>query len=79
MILDTGRWLRPRLAATPKDIVNKLSAEIVRIVRSPEVSARIEDLGLRVDGVGAQEFAEIVKTDAPLWAKVINDAQIKLE
>ena len=66
-------------AGTRKEIVNKLSAEIVRIVRSPEVSARIEDLGLRVDGIGAQDFAEIVKTDAPLWAKVIKEAQVKLE
>ena len=66
-------------AGTPKDIVNKLSAEVVRILKLPEVTARIEDLGLRVDGIGAQEFTEIVKTDAPLWAKVIRDAQIKVD
>jgi tripartite-type tricarboxylate transporter receptor subunit TctC len=66
-------------AGTPKEIVARLSAEFVRIIKSPEMAARIEDMGLRVDGIGAQEFAEIVKTDAAQWAKVIKDAQIRVE
>jgi len=66
-------------AATPKEIVARLSAEVVRIVKLPEVSARIEELGLRVDGLGSAEFGEVLKVDGPLWAKVIKDAQIKVE
>ncbi|WP_307617460.1 Bug family tripartite tricarboxylate transporter substrate binding protein [Variovorax boronicumulans] len=64
---------------TPKDIVDKLSAEIVRIVNLPEVSTRIHRLGLRVDGVEAIEFARVLKTDALLWSRAIKEAQIKAD
>ena len=66
-------------AATPAEIVNKLSTEVVRILQLHEVAARIDDLGLQISGKGAQEFAEVVKTDTPLWAKVIKDAKVKLD
>jgi tripartite-type tricarboxylate transporter receptor subunit TctC len=66
-------------AATPKDIVKKLSAEVARIVRLPEASARIEDLGLQIVGNTPEEFAASMKADAPVWAKVIKDANIRID
>jgi len=66
-------------SGTPKDIVNKLSAEIVRIVNLPEVSMRIDRLGLRIDGAEAAEFAKVLKTDALLWTKAIKEARVKAD
>ena len=65
-------------AATPADIVNKLSEDVNRILRLPDVTARIEGLGLEVGGGKPDEFARIVRTDAALYAKIIQDAGIKL-
>jgi tripartite-type tricarboxylate transporter receptor subunit TctC len=66
-------------AATPAEIVKKLSAEIARIVRLPEVAARLNDMGLIAVGSTPEEFAAMIKADAPEWGKVIKGARIKIE
>ncbi len=65
-------------AATPTAIVTKMAEESSRILRLPEVVARIEGMGLWVGGAKQDEFAKIVKTDTALYAKIIKDANIKL-
>jgi tripartite-type tricarboxylate transporter receptor subunit TctC len=66
-------------AATPGDVVKKLSAEIARIVRLPEVATRLNDMGLVAVGSSPDEFAAMIKADAPEWGKVIKGARIKIE
>lgn len=66
-------------AGTPKDIVAKLADEIAGLVRSPEGSARIENLGLQPGGEKADDFARIMKNDADTWGKVIREAHISIE
>jgi len=65
-------------AATPDAIVQKMSAEINRILRLPEVSAKIEALGLQVAGGKPDEVQKIIKSDAAIYAKIARDANIKL-
>lgn len=65
-------------AATPVAIVNKFSEEANRILRLPDVVARIEGLGLWVGGGKPEEFAQTVKSDAGIYAKIIKDANIRL-
>ena len=70
-----GLFLPP---ATPPAIVNKLSEEVNRILRLPDVVARIEGLGLWVGGGKPEEFGQIVKSDAALYARIIKDANIQI-
>ena len=65
-------------AGTPAAVLSKLSDEINRILRLPDVTARIEGLGLQVGGGKPDEFAKIVQRDAGLYAKIIKEANIKL-
>ena len=65
-------------AKTPPAVVQKLSAEINRILRLPEVTAKIEALGLEVGGGKPEEFQKIVRDDAAVYAKIIKDANIRL-
>jgi tripartite-type tricarboxylate transporter receptor subunit TctC len=65
-------------AATPAPVVQKLSEEIDRILRMPEVTAKIEALGLQVGGGKPEEFQKVVRTDAAIYAKIIKDANIRL-
>ncbi|CAN7619603.1 tripartite tricarboxylate transporter substrate binding protein [Variovorax sp. LjRoot84] len=65
-------------AATPAPVVHKLSDEIDRILRLPEVTAKIEALGLQVGGGKPEEFQKLVRTDAAIYAKIIKDANIRL-
>ena len=41
-----------------------------------EVRKRLSDIGMEVIGNSPKEFAAALKTEAPLWAKVIKDAGI---
>ena len=65
-------------AATPAPVVQKLSDEIDRIVHLPEVSAKIEALGLQVAGGKPEAFQKLVRADAAIYAKIIKDANIRL-
>jgi tripartite-type tricarboxylate transporter receptor subunit TctC len=65
-------------AATPTPVVQKLADEIDRILRLPEVTAKIEALGLQVGGGKPEEFQRVVRTDAAIYARIIKDANIRL-
>ncbi len=70
-----GLFLPP---ATPAAIVNKYADEANRILRLPDVVAKIEGLGLWVGGGKPEEFTQIVKSDAAVYARIIKDANIKI-
>jgi tripartite-type tricarboxylate transporter receptor subunit TctC len=65
-------------AGTPKDIIDKLHDETVKILATPEVRKKFDELGLEPVGNTPAEFAAIIKKETPEWAKVIKDAGIKL-
>ena len=65
-------------AAAPAPVVQKLSNEVNRILRLPDVTAKIEALGLQVAGGQPEEMQKIVRTDAAIYAKIIKDANIRL-
>ncbi len=77
---DSGAWfglLAP--AGTPKDIVNKLSVEIARILKQPDVHKRISELGGEPVGSTPEEFAALIKSEIAKWAKVIKEAHVELQ
>jgi tripartite-type tricarboxylate transporter receptor subunit TctC len=65
-------------AGTPAPIVQKLSDEVNRILRLPDVTAKIEALGLQVAGGKPEEAQKTLRTDAAIYAKIIKDANIRL-
>jgi tripartite-type tricarboxylate transporter receptor subunit TctC len=66
-------------AGTPKAIVDLLHAEIVRIVRSPEMKERLDAVGFVPVANTPDEFAAVIKDEAVRWAKVIRAANLKAE
>jgi tripartite-type tricarboxylate transporter receptor subunit TctC len=66
-------------AGVPQAIVNKLSAEVARIVRLPDVAERFQLDGAETVGSTPKEFAAFLKTEMQKWSKVIKDAGIKPE
>ena len=71
-------WVGVLLAAgTPKPIVEKYSKEMVRIVKLPEVRARLYEQTLMPVGDNAESFARTLKRDMALWKQIATVAGIK--
>jgi tripartite-type tricarboxylate transporter receptor subunit TctC len=66
-------------ANTPVDIVSKMSAEVEKAVKSKELSARFENLGIEVVGSSPEAAGLFLSEEIKKWAKVISDANVKAE
>ncbi|HEV7801867.1 MAG TPA: tripartite tricarboxylate transporter substrate-binding protein, partial [Burkholderiales bacterium] len=66
-------------AATPKDVINKLSVETARILQMPDVKARLAEQGAEPIGSTPEQFSVHIKTEIAKWAKVIKDAHVELQ
>lgn len=72
-----GFWLP---AGTPRAVVNKLSGELVRITRLPDVKARAEEQGVDLTRAQSpQEFVAYVQSELIKWRSIIRDAGAKLD
>jgi tripartite-type tricarboxylate transporter receptor subunit TctC len=66
-------------AGTPKPIIDRLNREIRQAVAQPDVQEKLAALGYEPVTTTPDEFAARIAADIPKWAKVIRDADIKLE
>ena len=64
---------------TPKDIIARLNREMVKALRTPEVTARLANEGAEVIGNTPEEAAAIVQKELGIWGEVIRAAQIPLQ
>jgi tripartite-type tricarboxylate transporter receptor subunit TctC len=55
----------------PADIVAKISADIQKIVKSPEGKTKLEDAGFRATGTTREEFTRIIAADTVTWGKAV--------
>lgn len=58
-------------AGTPREIVNKLNAEVQRIMQLPEVRDRALAAGAEPAAGTPEEFAAYIRTEIPKWAEVV--------
>ncbi len=61
---------------TPKAIVDRLHAEVVKALQSAEVRSRIEGLGAEVRSSTPQELRDRVAAESARWKKVVADSNI---
>ena len=66
-------------AGTPREIVQRLNTEIVRILQSPEVKERFLKQGVDVQTSTPEQFDAFVRSEVGRWAKVIKDAGIRAD
>ncbi len=64
---------------TPKEIVSKLNAEIVKIIKNPEVAAQLEKGGFAPFGSTSAELLVRTQDDKTKWGKVISQSNVKLQ
>ncbi|QWD67990.1 tripartite tricarboxylate transporter substrate binding protein [Polynucleobacter sp. VK25] len=64
---------------TPSNIVSKISADIDRVLKTPQVRKEMLDRGIEPSGGTSEEFAELIKADQQKWSKLIQDKNIKID
>lgn len=66
-------------AGTPMPIVNRLAAEIGKIIQEPEMRSRLMAMGIEPSGAGPAELGAFQKSEVAKWANLVKTANIKLE
>jgi tripartite-type tricarboxylate transporter receptor subunit TctC len=67
------------VAGTPREIVQRLNTEIVKIITSPEVRERFAKAGVDVVAGTPEQFGDHLKNEVARWAKVVQDANIRAD
>lgn len=66
-------------AGTPKDVVNRIYAETIKVLQLPDVHKRLIALGGEPGKVTQEQFAALVKSDYERFGRLIKDANVKIE
>jgi len=66
-------------AGTPPEIVKRLNAEIVKILKLPDVAERLVGLGAEPVGNTPEEFSAMVKLEVVKWADVVKKSGAKVD
>lgn len=66
-------------ASTPDAVVAKLSAEVLKIMATPDMDERARAQGFRVDARGPQAFGTFLGAEIDRWARIIAAAKITTE
>jgi len=64
-------------AGTPREIVQRLNAEVTRFVGQADVQQRFADLGMTISAGTPDALDGYIKSEIAKWAKVIKDADVK--
>lgn len=70
-------WFAP--AGTPAAIVERLSAELAKSAKAPDVVARLAPDGSEPIGSSPQRLGEFIAADIARWRRVVKEAGIKLQ
>lgn len=66
-------------AGTPDAVVQKVQAEVARIVKAQDVIAALQPLGLELVGGTPQDFSDLIRKEMPAYAKIFREAGIAQE
>jgi len=77
---DIGTWfgvLAP--VATPKDVLARLSAEMVKVIQSPDFRKRMEEIGAEPIGNSAEQMAQQIRGETEKFAKLVKEAKVTID
>jgi tripartite-type tricarboxylate transporter receptor subunit TctC len=66
-------------AGMPKEVVDKLSAELAKVLAQPELKAKFAASGADVHPQGPAEFSTFVKTENEKWSRLIRERKLQLD
>ena len=64
---------------TPKEVIDKLSAEFAKILAAPDFAEKLDKLGMSPMASSPDKFTALMKSETVTMAKVIKTGKVKLE
>lgn len=77
---DVNSWvglLAP--AATPRPVIDRLNAEVRKILAEPEFAARLREQGLSGIGNTPEQFAAALRNEQAKWTRLVTERKLSLE
>jgi len=65
--------------ATPKDIVARLNAEMVKVIQSAEFKKRMAEIGAEPIGNSSEQMAQQIREETEKFAKLVKDAKVTID
>jgi tripartite-type tricarboxylate transporter receptor subunit TctC len=66
-------------AKTPKAVVSRMSVEINKVIREPEMAKRLTSLGYELVGTTPEELAKHLESETVRWGKVVKQSGARLD
>jgi tripartite-type tricarboxylate transporter receptor subunit TctC len=66
-------------AGTPKEIIAKWNAEVTRILATPEMKAFFAQQGAEPAPMTPEQFAALIRSEIPKYAKIVKDSGAKVD
>jgi tripartite-type tricarboxylate transporter receptor subunit TctC len=66
-------------AKTPKAVIDKLAVEITRIIRTPEMSQRLQEMGVDPLGGTPEEFGKLIRSESARFGKAVRESGAKAD
>jgi len=77
---ESGTWQGILVAnGTPPAILNRLNAELIKVIRNPDILAKLAGQGAEVVTMTPVQQAAFFSQEKSRWAKVVTQANIRLD
>jgi len=77
---EVGSWYGLLFPAnTPDEIVNRISTTVTNIIKTPEITTRLRDLGATPVASSPAQFASHIASEQAKWASVIKQAGARVD
>jgi tripartite-type tricarboxylate transporter receptor subunit TctC len=66
-------------AGTPKPVLQKIQADTVKALNSPDIQKRAQEYGLQIVGSRPEQFDALIAAEMKRWGRVVTEARIEAE
>jgi tripartite-type tricarboxylate transporter receptor subunit TctC len=66
-------------SATPRELVKRINADVVNVLRSPEVRSKLDEVGVEAIGNSPEEFDSFIRAEIDKWATVVKATGAKAD
>ncbi len=76
---NLGWWALMAPSGTPTAVIEKIQRDVVKVLQSPDVRARLDQLGMDLIGSSPTEFAKQLRQESREWAKIVRERGLQVK